>query len=212
MKALAPLFAIIGIAMLGFGTHIALRGAEPEIPTGTNAIEGDIVGEATQRGPVGAPFIYGEVRVTEARGQTNPQDTHFRRTFGNARVRVRTAGGEVDVVLPNPADWKVTDGRDESIETQTLEGQLLVGDVDPEDRIAAPYAIRVRAIRPGDHVILDEDESGRIRRAFVGDRAELAATRARAEGMRWPAVGVIVVMGFVSLLLAYRIATRRPEA
>lgn len=211
MKALAPFFAIVGIAMLGFGTHIALRGAEPELPTGDRALEGTIVTESTQRGPTGEPFVFGEVRVTEARGQTNPQDTHYRRTFGDARVKLRTPEGETTVDLPNPADWKVADGVDDTIETQTLEGQLLIGDVDPGDRLSPPFAIRVRAVRTGDRVILERD-GDHIVRAFVGDRAGLVAARERAEGMRWPAVGVIVVMGIVSLVVAYRLFMQKPAA
>ena len=54
MKALAPLFAIVGIAMLGFASHIALRGAEPEVPAEGTALEGTIVNESTVRGPAGA--------------------------------------------------------------------------------------------------------------------------------------------------------------
>jgi hypothetical protein len=211
MKALAPLFAIVGIAMLGFGSHIALRGAEPEIPTGDRALEGEIISPSPIRGPAGEPFAYGEVRVTEAGGQSNPQDTHYRRTFGDARVKVRTPHGETTVTLPNPANWKVAPGLDDSIETQTLEGQLLIGDVDPESRISAPYEIRVRAVRTGDHVILDDD-NGRIVRAFIGERAVLVSAREQTESLRWPAVGVIGVMGLASLFVAYRIATSKPEA
>lgn len=210
MKAAFPLFAIVGVAMIAFGVHIALRGAEPEVPSGDRAIEGTIVTPSAVRGPVGEPFTFGEVRVSEANRQ-NPQDTHYRRTFGDARVRVRTAQGEVTADLPNPANWKVADGVDESIETQTLDGQLLIGDVDPDDRIAPPYAIRVRAVREGDHVILEDDGRGGVARAFVGERAALVAARERAEGMRWPAVGVMVIMGVVSLVVAYKLATSKPD-
>jgi hypothetical protein len=36
------------------------------------------------------------------------------------------------------------------------------------------------------------------------------AARERAEGMRWPAVGVIGVMGVVSLFVAYRLFSQKP--
>ena len=125
--------------------------------------------------------------------------------------QLRTPEGETTVDLPNPADWKVADGVDDTIETQTLEGQLLIGDVDPGDRLSPPFAIRVRAVRTGDRVILERD-GDHIVRAFVGDRAGLVAARERAEGMRWPAVGVIVVMGIVSLVVAYRLFMQKPAA
>src|SRR5690606_33658289 len=67
--ALGILAFIAGIALGSLAVHVAVFGAEQPLPPEDEAIEGRLAAGDTVESPVGRPFLYGEVKVTEQRGQ-----------------------------------------------------------------------------------------------------------------------------------------------
>ncbi len=203
-RILAVVFVLLGLGIAGFAANVAANGAEPPVPSAGAAIEGEVLPGPTLESPAGAAFLYGEVRLQDADNtQTNVGTVHWRGAFGTRSVRVRTAAGEVPVELPPPERWRVLEGAEDSLEVHGL-GQLpIVRDIDVGEHLSPPFRITVRAIRPGDHVVVAKDASSRVP-LYVGDRAAHVAARARREQGRWPIVLLLSVMAAVSFFVAHR--------
>ena len=70
-----------------------------------------------------------------------------------------------------------------------------------------PYVVVVTAVRAGDPIIArvgSEGSDGEARDVHLGERAELEAWIAARESGRWPIVGLLGIMGIVSLALGVR--------
>lgn len=80
------------------------------------------------------------------------------------------------------------------LEVMSLARLPLVGDVDTERRLNPPFHVRVRALRPGDAVLV-EVRDGVALRTYLGERAKHEELHARRESMRWPMVALLLVLG-----------------
>ncbi|MCA9577003.1 MAG: hypothetical protein R3B40_13815 [Polyangiales bacterium] len=206
----AVMMIAVGVGCALLGGDVALHGAEPPLPPPERAVEGTLEPGPLTRSPVGDPFLYAEVRVAD---QPGPNAPHHRGNYGEATVSVRTAAGEVvSVRLDEPSAWRLdSPERDEAREVMSLGHLPLVGELDTERRLNPPFHVRVRALRPGDVVILDAQD-GVSRRTYVGDRGTHEQLHARRESMRWPMVALLLVLALVSIFGGVRLLRLRPEA
>jgi len=206
MKSLGSwLFVALGLALGFFASNIALFGAEPALPRASAAIEGEVMPGETLRSPVGDPFLYGEVRIQDADNtQANVGTIHWRGSFGNPVVRIRTQAGEETVRLPNPSRWRVLEEDADSREVASVNGLPIVSEVTIGERLSPPFRLSVRAIRPGDHVVVARDSSLRVP-VYLGSRADHETGRRQREAGRWPIVAVLAILALSSLFLAFRL-------
>lgn len=206
MKAAASFFfVLLGLGLGGLAANIALVGAEPAIPAPAESIEGEVLEGPTTRGPVGEPFLYAEVSLQDSDNtQTSLGTIHWRGAFGSPRVRVRTADGDRDVSLPDPARWRMLADAEESREVSSIDHLPIVGEVSIGDRLSPPFRVSVRAVRAGDHIIVAKDRGSRIP-LYVGARAELEASRASREVGRFPIVIILAVLAISSVVLAVKL-------
>ncbi|MEM1414977.1 MAG: hypothetical protein AAGH15_08755 [Myxococcota bacterium] len=205
---LQPVFGFlafaVGCAFAYSAGSVALSGTGVSAPEGAGVVAGRIVGGEgpALESPVGAPFLYGLVRLGGA-GGGGGIDQSWSQLVGTAAVTVETEGGErVDVTLPRPDLWRGA-ARFEDGSFEELGGLAVVSDAtDVDQRLRPPYRIRVKALRVGDAVVYRPgDEGGEL---WVGDPATIARDlQAREEG-RWPVVGLMGVMALVSFVLAFR--------
>lgn len=202
-RAVALLLAALGVALLGFGVHVGRFGAEPSLPEPSACIEGELLEGTSVAGPVGDPFLYGELRLHDAdNADTRFGTVHYRAVHGATRQRVRTAEGIRDVTLPAPGRWRIVDGSEESRTVASLDRVPLLAGVDVGERLSPPFRVSARVVRAGDHVIVPT-ESSRVP-LYVGARDALEAQRRARERGRFPMVGILVFMGCVSLYGARR--------
>lgn len=80
-------------------------------PTGPSVVEGTIVSPDTERGPIGAPFVYGRVKTyaTYNRGGRRMYGSvqYIDEHRGTQRVTLSTSAGPVVVDLPDPfTTWR----------------------------------------------------------------------------------------------------------
>lgn len=206
MKTLASwLFVALGASLGLFSANVAVFGAEPRLPDASESIEGVVLEGETLRSPVGEPFLYGEVRIQDADNtESNVGTIHWRGAFGEPRVRIRTARGDRSVVLGDPERWHVLPDDDESRQVAALSGLAIVGDVDVGERLSPPFRLTVRAVRPGDAVVVATDRGARVP-LYLGTRAEHSAARAGREAGRWPIVIVLAILAVSSLFVAKRL-------
>lgn len=206
----AGVMILVGLGCGALGLDVGLNGAEPPIPPPERSVEGTLEDGPLTASPAGDPFLYGEVRVAD---QPGPNAPHHRGNYGTPELQVRRASGEVvPVTFDSPEDWRVdAPDRDDVREVMTLARLPLVGDVDTERRLNPPFHLRVRALRPGDEVLV-EVVDGRAVRTYLGDRATHQALHAGREGMRWPMVALLMVLGVVSIFGGARLLRLRPEA
>lgn len=206
-SAFSLILVTLGLALGGFAANIAFRGAEPPVPGASASIEGEILPGATTQSPVGAPFAYGEIRVQDADdAQSSAGTVHWRGSFGEPNVRLRTSRGEVRVHLPPPARWRSLDEADETLEVASLEGLPIVANIDVGERITPPYRVTAHVVRAGDHVVVAKDRGARVG-LYVGTRAEHVAFRARRESGRWPVVALLSLMSVISVYAARRVVS-----
>ncbi len=134
-------------------------------------------------------------------------------------MQVTTTNGEsLWIVVPEVHTWRGRVTIDERV-VESIAGLPVVANVDEtEAHLTPPYAIGVRAVRPGDHILARLDEVDRLGvnarlviELHVGTRDELEADLAGREAMRWPVVGLMGIMGLASLGLGYR-SLRRASA
>lgn len=204
---LVMLFVCVGLAVGAFAADVALRGAEPAIPSVSASIEGEVLPGEALRSPVGEPFLYGEVRIQDADNtNTNVGTVHWRGTFGSPDIRVRTSAGERSVRLPPPGHWRTLDGTDDTQEVAGLGGLPIVGNVRVDRRISPPFRLTARVLRAGDHVIVAKDAGARVG-LYVGSRADHVAFRAMRESGRWPIVVLLGIMSVLSFVVARRVRT-----
>ena len=198
----------LGCATLGF--DVAVNGAEPPLPPPERCVEGTLDSGPLTPSPVGEPFLYGEVRVAD---QPGPNAPHHRGNYGEPALDVRTAGGDVvRVRFDSPDAWRVdSPQRDDVREVMSLARLPLVGEVDTERRLNPPFHVRVRALRPGDQVVVDVRD-GAAQRTYLGERALHEQLHAHRESMRWPMVALLFVLAVVSVFGGVRLLRLRPEA
>lgn len=206
----AGVMILVGLGCSALGLYVAINGAEPPLPSPEHSVEGTLEDGPLASSPAGDPFLYGEVRVAD---QPGPNAPHHRGNYGEPNLAVRQASGEVVRVRFNsPDEWRVdAPDRDDLTQVMSLETLPLVGLVETERRLNPPFHVRVRALRPGDHV-LAEVRDGVALRTYLGDRAKHEELHARRESMRWPMVALLLVLGVVSIFGGARLLRLRPEA
>lgn len=213
----------LGVAFLGAAGTVAVKGTGASIPSGEGVIEGTF--EDTPRvveSPAGQSFLYGEVTLGQP-GASSAVDHRWRGPAGDRRARITTSADEaVWVLLPEVHTWRGRVTIDERV-VQSIAGLPIVSTVDEtEAHLTPPYAIGVRAVRPGDAIVArladdaasaDEEHSEALEifELHIGTRDELEADLAGREAMRWPVVGLMGIMGLASLGLGYR-SLRRASA
>jgi hypothetical protein len=206
--ALGILAFIAGIALGSLAIHVAVFGAEPPLPEEGEAVEGTLGAGPTVESPIGRPFLYGMVRVTEQRGQRLGVD-EWRGVFGEPAVTVETASGPVRVDLTHPSEWRVLEQYDQDATLNTVRGvPLLEGEIDTGSR-EPPFQVTVRAAREGDPVIVTRGEGPP--RVYLGERKPLEKLHAARESGRYPVVLLLFVMAAVSLFGAMRLFRPAPE-
>jgi hypothetical protein len=198
----------VGCAVLG--VEVAWNGAESPLPPPERSVEGTLEPGALTPSPAGEPFLYGEVRVAD---QPGPNAPHHRGNYGEPALDVRTAAGDVvRVRFDEPATWRLdTPDRDDVREVMSLTRLPIVAELDTERRLNPPFHVRVRALRPGDQVVLAVQD-GVVQRTYLGERATHAQLHARRESMRWPMVVLLFVLAVVSVFGGVRLLRLRPEA
>ena len=206
----AGVMILVGLGCGALGLDVALNGAEPPLPPPERSVEGTLEEGPLTASPAGDSFLYGEVRVAD---QPGPNAPHHRGNYGEPTQAVRQASGEVvNVTFDSPDEWRVdAPDRDDVREVMSLARLPLVGDVDTERRLNPPFHVRVRALRPGDEVLV-EVADGLAVRTYLGDRAKHEELHARRESMRWPMVALLLVLGVVSIFGGARLLRLRPEA
>jgi len=206
----AVVMILVGLSCSALGLDVALNGAEPPIPPPARSVEGTLEDGPLTQSPAGEPFLYGEVRVAD---QPGPNAPHHRGNYGEPTLGVRQTSGEVvQVRFDFPEEWRVDAlDRDDVREVMSLARLPLVSEVDTERRLNPPFHVRVRALRPGDAVVVHVRD-GVALRTYLGDRAKHEELHARRESMRWPMVALLLVLGVVSLFGGARLLRLRPEA
>ncbi|MFT5354007.1 MAG: hypothetical protein ACI9KE_001207 [Polyangiales bacterium] len=209
----------LGVAFVGVALTVSIGGTGASIPTGDQVIEATL--DETPRvveSPAGTPFLYGEVTLGQP-GESSAVDHRWRGPAGDRRVQVTTTDGEsLWIIVPEVHEWRGRVTIDERV-VQSIAGLPVVSTVDEtEAHLTPPYAIGVRALRPGDEILARLDEADRLSvdarlatELHVGTRDELEADLAGREAMRWPVVGLMGIMGLASLGLGYR-SLRRASA
>ena len=204
-KGFATLVLLSGLVFLGLGVRVALFGAAPPVPSGEGVIEGDVLPGETTPSPVGEPFLYGRLTIGHApTGGRRGSTAHVDRDFGARRVEVQTAEGERAVELPRPTAWQIIATGERAARVPSLDGLEALSAEEARtigQTIEPPYEVKVRAIRPGDHVIIAM-AGGEAQYVYVGDRDALEAQRERDEALRWPAVLLLVAVGAGSIGLS----------
>jgi hypothetical protein len=200
----------VGLGCAILGMDVAWNGAEPPVPPPDRSVEGTLEPGALTPSPAGDPFLYAEVRVAD---QPGPNAPHHRGNYGEPVLDVRTLAGEVvRVRFDAPTEWRVdAPDRDDVREVMSLSRLPIVAELNTERRLNPPFHVRVRALRPGDHVVLDVHE-GTVRRTYLGDRAAHERLHARRESLRWPMVLLLFVLAAVSVFGGVRLLRLRPEA
>src|SRR5690606_29361227 len=153
---------VAGLALGSLAIHVAFFGAEPPLPPEGEAIEGTLLGGTTLESPIGRPFLYGQVKLTEQRGSRLGVD-EWRGVFGDPVVKVQTERGVEAVELGHPSEWRVLPEFDETATLTTLRGVPLLDEVDVGER-EAPFQVSVRAAREGDPIVVER--GGRKARVF----------------------------------------------
>jgi len=206
----ALLAATVGVAFGYVSLSVAFQGTGESLPTGEGVVRGTLADGPTRRAPVGAPLLYGEVRVTDPEGSRSI-DQSWTSPIGVDRVVVHDEGGnDVAISLPPVRTWKGIVPTEEAQE-ETLDGLPVIGDIEEiGERQPPPYLVIVRAVRPGDHVTA-RVRDGEATEVWVGEPARIEERLSRQESMRWPIVGLMGVMSLVSLVLAGRALRGRRE-
>jgi hypothetical protein len=211
-RALAVLAAIAGIGFLALGTHIAIFGAERELPPGPDRVEGVVLPGRATPSPAGEAFLFGRIRVRSA-ARDGKSMAYVDRTFGDPGIRVETEGGVRALILPSPDEWRVPSGHEDRATMRDL-GDLPLLDADDVRRIGQtippPYEVSVRAVRPGDHVLARAGAT-EATRVSVGDEAALARDSAAQDATRWPIVLLLLAVGTASCVAAV-VAARSARA
>jgi hypothetical protein len=209
MRLALGIFAFIaGIALGSLAVHVAVFGAEEPLPPEGEALEGRLAAGATVESPVGRPFLYGEVKVTEQRGQRLGVD-EWRGVFGRPQVTIETKSGSVDAELAHPSEWRTLPEYEEQVTLNSLRGAPLLAEVDTGER-EPPFQVTVRAAREGDPVLVAQTKDGRSR-VYLGERKPLENLHAARESGRYPVVLLLVVMAAVSLFGAMRLFRTAPD-
>lgn len=206
--ALGILAFIAGIALGSLAVHVAVFGAEQALPPEGEAIEGRLAAGPTVESPVGRPFLYGEVKVTEQRGQRLGVD-EWRGVFGKPQVTVETESGLVKTELAHPSEWRTLPEYEEQATLNSLRGAPLLSEVDAGER-EPPFQVMVRAAREGDSVLIGRAKDGGSR-VYLGERKPLEDLHAARESGRYPVVLLLVVMAAVSLFGAMRLFRTAPD-
>ena len=192
---------VTGCAFLYVAVSVAFTGTGATIPTGAGVVEGTLAEGRSVRVPVGAPIQWGDIIVTDPNA-SRAIDHHWSSPVGEPEVVVHTASGDESLTLPHARDWKGM-VQEETLQVDALDGIPFVQD-HPEilERQGPPYLLVVRGLRAGDPVIarVSGDE---VVELHVGDRAGLEAHLAQREGMRWPMVILMAIMGLTALALAF---------
>jgi hypothetical protein len=209
MRLALGIFAFIaGIGLGTLAVHVVIFGAEPPLPARGEAIEGNLAAGRAVESPLGRPFLFGQVKVTEQRGQRLGVD-EWRGVFGHSTVTVETESGRVPVELPHPSEWRVLPQYDEQATLESLRGAPLLDEIATGER-EPPFQVTVRAVREGDPILV-ASEGGRATRVYLGEREPLERLHAARESSRYPVVLLLAVMAAVSLFGAMRLLRPAPE-
>ncbi len=200
-RALGILAAITGLAFGYAAVHISLFGSGASLPV-ENALETNVADVTTIPGPAGEDFAFGEVIIT--RPGTRGVEQSWTGIYGERDLTM--ANGET-YTMPDPREWEGIVPFDyvEVNELEALSGMPLATDGAEEvsRHIPPPYVVGVHALRPGDSIVA-EVSGDSLTNVHVGSRAELEEWLGNRENGRWPAVALLGVMAFVSVLFARR--------
>ncbi len=198
-RALAALAFVAGLGFLALGAHVAIFGAERELPRGPDRVDGTVLPGRVTASPAGEAFLYGRVRIRSA-ARDGKSLMHVDRAFGDPAIRVTTAGGERTLRLPRPDDWRVPADHEERATVDAL-ADLPLLEADDVQRIGRamppPYEVSVRAVRAGDHVVARVVD-GAATRVSIGEPEALARDAAAHERTRWPIVLLLLAVGLAS--------------
>lgn len=199
--------AIIGALLTAFAAHILVFGAEPPPPSGSDAIEGVVAEGKTIEGPLGAPFLYGQVTLTEEHGGRLSIE-EWRGVFGDPKIRIKTAEGEVDYELPHPKNFRSLPGEEEEGTLTSLSSVPLLHDLEIGDR-EPPFRVKLSVIRPGDTIFVSSgDEDSRV---YLGARSEHQQLHEAREQGRYPIIVLLSIMAFASFFASRRVYLYVPE-
>ncbi|MEM7604232.1 MAG: hypothetical protein AAF411_02655 [Myxococcota bacterium] len=214
--------AVTGLSALAFGAaavSVAVRGTGASIPQGATVVEGEVLAGRLTRSPAGEDFLVGEVTLGRPAAST-AVDHRWRGPAGDRTLGVETSAGTVVVEVPPVSEWRGRPATDERV-VQRLDGLPIVSDVDGvEAQLTPPYAIAVRALRPGDAIVAElgaaprvgaNESAQAVAQLFVGTRAQLEGDLRQREAMRWPMVFLLGLMAVACGVLALR-AQRRAAA
>lgn len=206
----AVVMIAVGLGCAALGVDVAVNGAEPPLPPPERSVEGTLAPGPLTASPAGEPFLYGEVRVAD---QPGPNAPHHRGNYGAPELELRTLAGEtVRVRFDSPDAWRVdSPQRDDVREVMSLARLPLVAEIDTERRLNPPFHLRVRALRPGDHVVVDVRD-GVAQRTYLGERSVHEQLHAQRESLRWPMVALLLVLAVVSVFGGVRLLRLRPDA
>ncbi len=212
----AAIAAVSALAFLGLGAHIAIFGTGAALPSGEHVVEGVLSEGRLAESPAGEPFLFGEVTLGSP-GGSGIVDHRWRGPAGDPEVRVDTENGPRTVRLPAATLWRGRPTTDERV-VQNLGDLPVVSTSDQtEAHVSPPYAIAVRAVRPGDHLIAQvsatspEEGAPEAIEVYVGERAVLQQDIDEREATRWPIIFMLVLVGTAGSVLARR-TWRRAKA
>lgn len=192
--------AIIGGLLTTFAAHVLVFGAEPPPPSGAEAIEGTVAEGKTIEGPLGAPFLYGQIKITEEQGGRLSIE-EWRGVYGDPKIRIITDEGEVDYELPHPRDFRILPGENEEGTLTSLTSVPLLQDLELGDR-EPPFRVELSVIRPGDAIFVSRGDDSRV---YLGTRSgHLQLHEAREKG-RYPIIVLLGIMAFASFFAARRV-------
>lgn len=205
-RAGSLLVGFLGAGMFLMGINVAVNGLGAALPSGSDVHDAVVAAEnPTVESPMGDPIVYGEVRVRQPGAGTGAVDQDYSAVGGVQELALMIDGESRTVSVPLPGEWKGP-ARAESQQVENLIGLPIIGDAASEigERWAPPYALQLKALRRGDHVVA-VFAGDRVAELWPGERAEIEAWQTAQENARWPIVILMIGMGLASFVLSYRL-------
>lgn len=191
--------ALIFCALAAGGVAVAIATDPPADgppPPGVGVIEGRLASGPTVDSPVGAPVLFGQVRVAYCCVGASSQRTGLSAEHlwagdvGDPLVDIETSRGVERVRLGDPwTTWRVTRSAPD-VRRPSLAGLPVVAAAVPRWRQLERgssfrhFLVSVLAVRPGDDLVVEVDPAGDVTRTWVGGRSAFDAHRDDGEGLR----------------------------
>lgn len=204
----AHLRRILGATLIiGASLLIFTRGPRPEptIPDGTLVIDGVVKRGMLTASPVGDPFLYANIRVTQERANADGKLGEVRLWAGRAGsryVRVERDGTRAvdNYILPERSSSYRTAPEVQRLET--LEDVPILENIPGWGDAEGGFTVSMWAVRPGDHVVLSQERRGLVEEVWVGDRMQIEADAAQTDDRRALQLWLGVILAIAGALLA----------